>query len=102
MKSIHVLAAKLARLIPSMQADNIINNEQVILNMIQESDPTSECKFKVGDLVSKPKGYTYDGTVVSVFRNLAGEIRVVAELTTGNGLGMLHIFSENQLERRSK
>jgi hypothetical protein len=40
----------------------------------------------------------FEGTIVSVFKNLAGEIRVVAELTTANGLGMLHIFNEDQLE----
>lgn len=56
-------------------------------------------KFKVGDRVFKPKGYAYEGTIVSVFCNLAGETRIVAELTTANGKGMLHIFNEEQLER---
>ncbi|MDR1018980.1 MAG: hypothetical protein LBM02_09810 [Lachnospiraceae bacterium] len=52
-------------------------------------------KFKVGDKVSKPKGYSFDGTVVSVFQNGKGETRLVVELDYN---GMLHIFSENQLE----
>lgn len=56
--------------------------------------------FRVGDLVSKPKGYSFDGNVRSVFQTLAGEVRIVAELTTSNGLGMLHIFSPSQLEPR--
>jgi len=60
----------------------------------------NEYQFKVGDKVSKPKGYAFDGVVVSVFKTLTGNIRVVAELTTSNGEGMLHIFSENQLVLR--
>lgn len=57
-------------------------------------------KFKVGDKVCKPKGYTFDGEVRSIFITKNGDVRVVAELTTSNGLGMLHIFSESQLELR--
>lgn len=52
-------------------------------------------KFKVGDKVYKSKGYKFPGTVVSVFRTTSDEIRVVAELENN---GMLHIFSESQLE----
>ena len=57
-------------------------------------------KFNTGDKICKPKGYTFDGEVRSVFTTINGDIRVVAELTTSNGLGMLHIFSESQLEVR--
>ena len=57
-------------------------------------------KFKVGDKVCKPKGYAFNGEVRSVFETINGDVRVVAELTTENGLGMLHIFSESQLELR--
>ena len=56
-----------------------------------------EKKFKTGDKVCKPKGYAFDGIVVSVFTNTKGEVRIVAEL---EGNGMLHIFSESQLELR--
>ena len=52
-------------------------------------------KFKVGDKVQKPKGYKFDGIVVAVFHNTAGDVRIVAELIDN---GMLHIFSESQLE----
>lgn len=52
-------------------------------------------KFKVGDKIQKPKGYKFDGIVVAVFTTTAGEIRIVAELINN---GMLHIFSESQLE----
>lgn len=62
----------------------------------------SEPIFKIGDKVSKPKGYAFDGTVVSVFTTLTGNIRIVAELTTSNGEGMLHIFSESQLAKRNE
>jgi len=55
-------------------------------------------KFNVGDKVSKPKGYAFDGIVVAVFANMKGEVRIVAEL---EGNGMLHIFSEGQLELRN-
>ncbi len=58
-------------------------------------------KFKVGDKVCKPKGYTFDGEVRAIFTTINGDVRVVAELTTSNGLGMLHIFSESQLELRN-
>jgi hypothetical protein len=54
-------------------------------------------KFKVGDKVHKPNGYKFDGTVVSVFKNSKGETRIVAEFDYN---GMLHIFSEKQLELR--
>lgn len=56
-------------------------------------------KFKIGDKVYKPTGYKFDGIVVSVFKTTGGEIRVVAELEDN---GMLHIFSEKQLEQRPK
>ena len=57
-------------------------------------------KFTVGDKISKLKGYSFNGEVRAVFTTISGEARVVAELTTENGLGMLHIFNENQLELR--
>lgn len=57
-------------------------------------------KFKTGDKVVKPKGYSFDSEVRSVFTTINGDVRVVAELTTSNGLGMLHIFNESQLEHR--
>jgi hypothetical protein len=53
--------------------------------------------FKIGDKVRKPKGYAFDGIIVSIFENTSGEIRIVAEL---EGNGMLHIFSPSQLELR--
>ncbi len=54
-------------------------------------------KFKIGDLVYKPQGYQFPGIVVSVFKTTAGATRIVAELENN---GMLHIFSESQLELR--
>lgn len=51
-------------------------------------------KFWVGQRVTKPKGYRFDSTIVAVFTNLSGEVRVVAE----NSDGLLHIFNESQLE----
>lgn len=54
-----------------------------------------EYKFTVGDKVYKPKGYLFEGTVVSVFKNTKGETRLVVEMEYN---GMLHIFNESQLE----
>jgi hypothetical protein len=54
-----------------------------------------EYKFKVGDQVYKPNGYKFPGVVVSVFETTSGAVRIVAEMTDN---GMLHIFSESQLE----
>ena len=56
-----------------------------------------EPKFKPGDKVQKPKGYKFDGIIRSQFLNGAGEIRYVVEM---EGNGMLHIFSESQLDFR--
>lgn len=53
-----------------------------------------ESKFKVGDKVYKPNGYKFNATIVSVFKTLQGNIRLVAE----NEDGLLHIFNENNLE----
>ena len=52
-------------------------------------------KFKIGDKAYKPKGYNFPCTIVSVFKTVGGENRVVAEM---NGYGLLHIFNEQQLE----
>ena len=54
-------------------------------------------KFEIGARVYKTKGYKFPGIVVSNFTTTSGEIRVVAELEDN---GMLHIFSESQLELR--
>lgn len=51
-------------------------------------------KFKIGDRVSKPKGYSFDGVIVSVFKTKKDDVRYVAEFDNG----MLHIFNESQLE----
>ena len=56
------------------------------------------CKFKVGDKAWKPKGYSFPCTIVSVFKTVKGEIRVVAEM---DNYGLLHIFNEGQLEHDS-
>lgn len=52
-------------------------------------------KFKIGDRIYKPKGYKFNGTIVSVFETTSGDVRLVAEMADN---GMLHIFNENQLE----
>jgi hypothetical protein len=52
-------------------------------------------KFKVGDKAYKSKGYKFPCTIVSVFKTVGGNIRVVGEM---DEYGLLHIFNEDQLE----
>jgi hypothetical protein len=52
-------------------------------------------KFKVGDKAYKVKGYKFPCTIVSVFKTVAGNIRVVGEM---DEYGLLHIFNVDQLE----
>jgi hypothetical protein len=52
-------------------------------------------KFQVGSSVRKIGGdYLFEGLVVSVFVKTSGKLRYVVE----NGHGILHIFSESNLE----
>ena len=56
----------------------------------------------VGDKIKKSKGYSFEGVVVSVFKNSKGQVRVVAEHSgsqNDESGGMLHIFSESQLTK---
>lgn len=55
----------------------------------------------MGDRVKKIAGYCFDGEIRAVLTTRAGARRVVVELVnqqTGNGHGMLHIFSPDQIE----
>ena len=57
--------------------------------------------FKVGDEITKTKGYAFHGVIVAVFKNTKGQVRIVAEhygSQTKESGGMLHIFSETQLD----
>lgn len=57
--------------------------------------------MEIGNKIKKRTGYAFEGVIVSVFKNSVGAVRIVAEHTASktpkNG-GMLHIFSENQLQ----
>ena len=55
-------------------------------------------KFKNGDLVCKPKGYSFPGVIVSAFETTAGKDRYVVESISEGTAGMLHIFSAEVLE----
>lgn len=61
-------------------------------------------KFKINDIVHKNSGYRYPGVIVSAFFTLSGKERYVVELVSisGDGVGMLHIFSDTQLELLDK
>ena len=58
--------------------------------------PSNQPKFKVGDKAVKVKGYKFPCTIVSVFKTVEGNVRVVGEM---DEYGLLHIFNEDQLER---
>ena len=55
----------------------------------------TEPKFKIGDRVTKIKGYRFTGEVISVFHKRNGSTRIVVE----NQDELLHIFNEDQMER---
>ena len=58
--------------------------------------------LKIGDKIKKSKGYAFEGVVVAVFKNTKGQVRIVAEhlgSQTEESGGMLHIFSETQLNK---
>ena len=57
--------------------------------------------MKIGDKITKSKGYAFEGEIVAIFKNTKGQVRIVAEhygSQTETSGGMLHIFSESQLE----
>lgn len=66
-------------------------------SVVHYNELMAASKFKIGDKIKKPKGYAFDGIIVSIFQTTKGENRIVAELENN---GMLHIFNENQLELR--
>lgn len=55
--------------------------------------------MKIGDKVTKTKGYQFSGVVVSVFQTIAGKTRYVVECTVEGAGGMLHIYNAEQLEK---
>ena len=57
--------------------------------------------MKIGQIINKKSGYKFKGEIVSVFKNLKGETRIVAEHLDSNtteSSGMLHIFNPSQVE----
>jgi hypothetical protein len=50
--------------------------------------------------VQKIKGYKYPGVIVSIFYTLEGKVRYVVEADHPDFTGMLHIFSNQDLEER--
>jgi hypothetical protein len=69
--------------------------EEIILQAFQNEMNSITTKFKIDDRAYKPKGYQFPCTIVSVFKTISGETRIVGEM---DGYGMLHIFNESQLE----
>lgn len=57
-----------------------------------------KARFAVGDKVRKHKGYPFPGVIVAVFTTTADHVRVVVEATGEDYQGMLHIFSQENIE----
>lgn len=57
-------------------------------------------KFDIGDKVQKANGYLYPGIILCVFETRDHKIRYVVEADHPDFRGMLHIFSNNDLEER--
>lgn len=58
-----------------------------------------DTKFKIGDKVDKATGYSFPGTVVSVFITTTGKVRLVVEM---DNYGLLHIFNEEGLKKTNE
>ena len=58
-------------------------------------------KFKIGDKVRKRADYAHPGIVVSVLITRAGAVRYAVEADHPEFAGMLHVYSEEQLELHS-
>jgi hypothetical protein len=54
----------------------------------------------VNQKVQKIKGYKYPGIILCIFETLEGKIRYVVEADHPDFRGMLHIFSDNDIEER--
>ena len=70
----------------------------IMAELAQIIAPDPPGRFKRGDRVKKVKGYPFRGWVVAAFTNRNGDVRYVVEHETERG--MLHIYSEAQLEER--
>lgn len=57
-----------------------------------------QSRFSYGDRVRKTRGYRYPGIIVAVFSNREGQTRYVVECTVAEVAGMLHIYSDKDLE----
>ena len=61
--------------------------------------PQVEGKYKSGDVVIKSGGdYSFTGVVICAFTKLSGQVRYCVE----NAEGIVHIFSEKQLDACEK
>jgi hypothetical protein len=54
----------------------------------------------VGQAVQKIKGYKYPGIILVAFKTLDGKARYVVEADHPDFRGMLHIFSDADIEER--
>jgi hypothetical protein len=53
--------------------------------------------MNIGDRVEKTKGYKWPGVVVSVFKTLSGQERIVVQCTVPEVYGALHIYNPEQV-----
>lgn len=69
------------------------------MSLVFVQNNMENAKFKIGDKVDKITGYSFPGTVVSVFVTTAGKIRLVVEM---DNFGLLHIFNEDGLKKTNE
>jgi len=80
------------------ETDEHVERAQKLIKDFWEDDTRPRPKFALWQSVSKPKGYSFDGVVVSRFYTMRGGLRYVIE--HARVAGRLHIFNEDQLVPR--
>jgi hypothetical protein len=85
---------------PGINDDDMAAQREVYLREQREKSSEKIAHHFLHQKVQKIKGYKYPGVIVSVFYTLDGKIRYVVEADHPSFRGMLHIFSDADLEER--
>lgn len=67
----------------------------------QMANLDNEEELVIGDKVQKVKGYLWPGVIVAIFKTLNGKERYVVECTVPEVRGALHIYSADQIRKKS-
>lgn len=88
---------KLSRDIQDKISDLYVPANMLSLDQLSEKDSEGYPVFYIGDEVIKVTGYPYPGVISGVTTTLAGKRRYTVESTQKATIGMLHIFSGQNL-----